>query len=83
MFVEQNVTHRSKKKNVTEVTENVTEVAKKNFADENRAYSDKIIYGLSWQNIDLIGHVSSFLAVIDPNSFGLVSSSLYMSYLNK
>ena len=32
-------------------------------------------YGLSWQNIDLIGLVSlvsSFLAVIDPNSFGLV-----------
>ena len=29
-------------------------------------------YGLLWQNIDLIGLVSSFLAVIDPNSFGLV-----------
>ena len=29
-------------------------------------------YGLLWQNIDLIGLESSFLAVIDPNSFGLV-----------
>ena len=29
-------------------------------------------YGVLWQNIDLIGCVSSFLAVIDPNSFGLV-----------
>ena len=29
--------------------------------------------GLLWQNFDLIGLVSSFLAVIDPNSFGLVS----------
>ena len=27
-------------------------------------------YGLLWQNIDLIGLKSSFLAVIDPNSFG-------------
>ena len=31
-----------------------------------------VFYGLSWQNIDLIGLVSSFLAVIDPNSFVLV-----------
>ena len=31
-----------------------------------------VLYGLSLQNIDLIGLVSSFLAVIDPNSFGLV-----------
>ena len=33
-------------------------------------------YGLLWQNIDLIGLLSSFLAVIDPNSFGLVYSIL-------
>ena len=32
-----------------------------------------VFNGLSWQNIDLIGLVSSFLKVIDPNSFGLVS----------
>ena len=32
-----------------------------------------VVYGLLWQNVDLIGLVSSFLAVIDPNSFGLVS----------
>ena len=32
-----------------------------------------VFCGLSWPNIDLIGLVSSFLAVIDPNSFGLVS----------
>ena len=31
-------------------------------------------YGLLWQNIDSIGFVLSFLTVIDPNSFGLVSS---------
>ena len=30
------------------------------------------IYGLLWQNIDFIGLLSSFLAVIDPNLFGLV-----------
>ena len=30
-----------------------------------------VFYGRSWQNIDLIGLVSSFLAVID-HSFGLV-----------
>ena len=30
------------------------------------------IFGLLWQNVDLIGLESSFLAVIDPNSFGLV-----------
>ena len=35
-----------------------------------------VFYGLSWQNIDLIGLVSSFLAVIDPNIFGLVKSDL-------
>ena len=29
-------------------------------------------YGRLWHNIDFIGLVSSFLAVIDPNSFGLV-----------
>ena len=32
----------------------------------------KSFYGLAWQNIDLIGLVSSFLAVIDPSSFDLV-----------
>ena len=31
-----------------------------------------VFNGLLWQNIDLIGLVSFFLAVIDPNSFGLV-----------
>ena len=31
-----------------------------------------VFYGLSWQNIDLIGLVSSFLAVIHSNSFGPV-----------
>ena len=34
-----------------------------------------VLYGLFmvlWQNIDLSGLESSFLAVIDPNSFGLV-----------
>ena len=41
-----------------------------------------VLYGLIWSymafydhidlNIDMIGLVSSFLAVIDPNSFGLV-----------
>ena len=36
-------------------------------------WSYMVFYGLTWQNIDLIGLVSSFLAVIDPNSFGLVS----------
>ena len=30
------------------------------------------LYGFLWQNIDLIGLVWSFLAVINPNSFGLV-----------
>jgi len=30
-----------------------------------------LFYGLLWQNIDLIELVSSFLEVIDPNSFGL------------
>ena len=30
------------------------------------------LYGLLWQNINLIGLELSFLAVIDPNSFGLV-----------
>ena len=34
------------------------------------------LYGLSWQSIDLIGLASSFLAVIDPNSFGLVIEKL-------
>ena len=29
-------------------------------------------YGLLWQNIDLTGLTLPFLAVIDPNSFGLV-----------
>ena len=40
------------------------------------------IYGLLWQNIDLIRLVSSFLAVIDPNSFDLVNtlSSEYKMY---
>ena len=28
-----------------------------------------VLYGLSWQNIDLIGLALPFLAVIDPNSF--------------
>ena len=31
-----------------------------------------VFNGLSWQNIDLIGLVSSFLAVIHSNSFGPV-----------
>ena len=31
------------------------------------------LYDLSWQDFDLIGLVMSFLSVIDPNSFGLVS----------
>ena len=35
-----------------------------------------VFYGRSWQNIDLIGLISSFLAVIDPNSFGLVQSKI-------
>ena len=30
-----------------------------------------VFYGLTQQNIDLIGLLSSFLAVIIPNSFGL------------
>ena len=33
------------------------------------------VYCLLWENIDLIGLVSSFLAVIDPNSFDLVPFS--------
>ena len=32
--------------------------------------------GLLWQNINLIGLESSYLAVIDPNSFGLVFLNL-------
>ena len=43
-------------------------------------WSYMAIYGLLWLNIDFIGLISSFLAVIDPNSFGLVCSvkkSLY------
>ena len=32
-------------------------------------------YVLLWQNINLIGLLSSFLAIIDPNSFGLVISN--------
>ena len=35
-----------------------------------------VLYGLSWQNIDLNGLVSSFLAVIDPNSFSLVFTTI-------
>ena len=31
-----------------------------------------IFYGLLYQNIDFIGILWSFLAVIDPNSFGLL-----------
>ena len=34
-----------------------------------------VFYGHSWQNIDLIELVSSFLAVIDPNLFGLIQNS--------
>ena len=52
-------------KNVTEVTKNVTEVTK------------NVTEVLLWQNIDLIGLVLSFLAVIDPNSFDLVLSEWY------
>ena len=39
-----------------------------------------VFYSLSWQNVDLIGLVLSFLAVIDPNSFGLV---VYQSVIIK
>ena len=35
-------------------------------------YCRLCVYGLLWENIDLIELVSFFLAVIDPNSFGLV-----------
>ena len=31
-----------------------------------------VLHGLLWSHIDFIGLVSSFLGVIDPNSFGLV-----------
>ena len=45
-------------------------------------------YGLLWQNIDLLGLESSFLAVIDPNSFGLINLILWfkvssLSFWNK
>ena len=36
------------------------------------------IYGLLWQNIDLIGLESSFLEVTDPNSFGLVNKKVLL-----
>ena len=35
-------------------------------------WSHMVLYGLLWLNIDSIGLISSFLTVIDPNSFGLV-----------
>ena len=35
-----------------------------------------VVYGLFWQNIDLIVLVSSYPAVIDPNSFDLVLLAL-------
>ena len=37
-----------------------------------------VCYGLSWQNIYSIGLVSYFLAVIDPNAFGLVLVKIYV-----
>ena len=41
-------------------------------------YGDFIVfYGLLWQNIDLIVFVSSLLAVIDPNSFGLILRCIF------
>ena len=40
-------------------------------------------YGLLWQTIDLIGLVSSFLAVMDPNSFRLVSFASDFHFLQK
>ena len=42
-----------------------------------------VFYGLSWQNIDLIGLVSFFLAVIDPNPFGLVKKEKGSTVNNK
>ena len=36
-----------------------------------------MFYGLLWQNIDLIVFVSSLLAVIDPNSFGLILRCIF------
>ena len=66
-------------KNVTEVTinvcetKNVTEVTKTVCGTKNVTEVTKnVTVVLLWQNIDLIGLVSSFLAAIDPNSFGLV-----------
>ena len=45
------------------------------------AYLNHIpFYGLLWQNIDLIVLGSSFLAVIDPNSFGLVLTFIFLSF---
>ena len=45
-------------------------------------YGDFIVfYGLLWQNIDLIGLVSSFLAAINPKSFGLVLMPLFNHYV--
>ena len=40
-------------------------------------YCRLCVYGLLWENIDLIELVSFFLAVIDPNSFGLVINCYY------
>ena len=41
-------------------------------ASSDLLWSCMVFHGLLWQNIDLIGLESSFLVVIDPNSFGLV-----------
>ena len=41
-----------------------------------------VFHGLSWQNVDLIGLVSSCLAVIDPILFGLVTNDSCMLLLN-
>ena len=40
-----------------------------------------LFVSLLWQNIDLIGLESSFLTVIDPNSFGLVLCNLEKKFL--
>ena len=41
-----------------------------------------VLYGLLWQNLNLIGLVSSFLAVINLTSFGLVSLN-FKKYVKK
>ena len=42
-----------------------------------------VLYVLLWQNIGLIGLESSFLAVIDPNSFVLVFLKTILSNIFK